>query len=77
MKGVELTAGSSPARRIKSGTIEPTTVLWAVLLGSLGFFGTGTAEALLGGVVRIERWLLGAAAATVLVLWLTRRLRAA
>jgi membrane protein DedA with SNARE-associated domain len=51
--------------------------VWAVLLVSLGWAGSQSAQAVLGKVRRVEMWLLGAVvlcvAITLVRRWLTRR----
>ena len=52
-------------------------VIWAVILGTLGYAGSQGAKALMGNVVRFEMWLLGAVLAFLLLLairrWFARR----
>jgi membrane protein DedA with SNARE-associated domain len=52
-------------------------VLWAAILGTLGYVGSQSARALMGEVVRVEMWLLGAVLGFLLLVairrWLRRR----
>ncbi|HEV7733168.1 MAG TPA: VTT domain-containing protein [Candidatus Binatia bacterium] len=51
------------------------STVWAVLLVSLGWAGSQSAEKILGQVHRVELWLLGAASIVVVVVVLLRRSR--
>jgi membrane protein DedA with SNARE-associated domain len=52
----------------------PAAIVWAVLLVSLGWAGSQSAQAVLGKVRRVEMWMLGAVAACVVVTLLRRRI---
>jgi membrane protein DedA with SNARE-associated domain len=51
-------------------------VLWAVVVGGIGWVFGQAAEQLLGDLRHLELWLLGGLAVLGLVIWLVRRRRA-